>query len=121
MSSNASLLVTAGAFVVVACGSEPLNPDRCNIRLAVISPDPATLEVGQAVTLQAQVAEAPACLPRDAQAGNLRWRSDNPGVATIDAVTGRVTAVRAGTTEVTLFTVNTHTLLTQSSVVVAGG
>lgn len=120
MSSRAWLLVVTAAFLGVACGAEPLNPDQCNIRLAVISPDPATLEVGQAVTLQAQLTEASTCLPPDAQPSNLRWRSENPGVASIDAVTGRVIAVRAGEVQMTLFTANTHTLLTQSSVVVGG-
>jgi uncharacterized protein YjdB len=105
--------------LAVACGAEPLTPDRCNIRLAIISPDPATLEVGQAVTLQAQLA-ASTCLPPDAQPSNLRWQSDNPGVATIDAVTGRVIAIQSGTAQMTLLTAHTHTLLTQSSVVVGG-
>ena len=119
MSRSASLLVAAGTLLVVACGAEPVTPDRCNIRLAVISPDPARLNVGQAVSLQAQLT-ASTCLPPDAQASTLRWQSDNPEVATIDAVTGRVTAIQAGVALVTLLTVNTRTLLTQSSVVVGG-
>jgi hypothetical protein len=118
MSSSATLLVVTGAVLAVACGAGPLNPDRCNIRLAAISPDPATLTLGQVVSLQAQLTEASTCLPPDAQAVKLRWRSDNPDVASIDPVTGRVTAVGAGSAWITLFTVDTHTLLTQSSVVV---
>jgi hypothetical protein len=119
MSRSGWLLVVTGAVLLVACGAEPLNPDLCNIRLAVISPDPATLEVGQAVTLQAQLTGS-TCLPPDAQPSNLRWRSDNPAVATIDAVTGRVMAIQAGVAQITLVTVNTQTLLTHSSVVVGG-
>ena len=112
--------MTATAWLAAACGSEPLSVDRCNIRLAVISPDPARLGVGQAVTLEAQVAPAPACLPADAQAANFRWTSDQPQVATIDALTGRVTAIGPGTAQITLVTAKTHTLLTQSSVQVGG-
>jgi uncharacterized protein YjdB len=41
-------------------------------------------------------------------------------VATIDALTGRVTAIGAGTAQITLITAKTHTLLTQSSVQVDG-
>jgi Bacterial Ig-like domain (group 2) len=119
MSSRATLLALASALLVAACGGEPLTPDRCNIRLASISPDPATLEVGQAVTLEARLASS-SCLPADARPDQLRWRSDDPGVAAIDAVTGRVTAVGAGTAQVTLLTAVTQTLLTQSSVVVGG-
>ena len=120
MSQNMLLVVSAAALLAAGCSAEPLNPDRCNIRLAVISPDPARLEVGQAVTLEAQLSPAPACLPADAQASNFRWTSDHPGVATIDALTGRVTAMGAGTAQITLVTAKTHALLTQSSVRVDG-
>jgi uncharacterized protein YjdB len=41
-------------------------------------------------------------------------------VATIDALTGRVTAIGAGTAQITLVTAETHTLFTQSSVQVDG-
>ncbi len=120
MSHNILLVVTAVAWLAAACGAEPLGVDRCNIRLAVISPDPAKLEVGQAVTLEAQLTPAPACLPADAQSANFRWTSDHPGVAAIDALTGRVTAIGAGTAQITLVTAKTHTRLTQGSVQVDG-
>lgn len=116
MSRNILLVVNAAALLVGACSAEPLSVDRCNIRLAAISPDPARLAVGQAVTLEPQLTPAPACLPTDAQPANFRWTSDHPGVATIDALTGRVTAIGAGTAQITLATARTHTLLTQSSV-----
>ena len=119
MSGNAWLLPVTGTLLVAACGAEPLNPDRCNIRLAGISPDPAMLAVGQAVTLQAALT-ASTCLPPDAQPSNLRWQSDDPAVATIDAITGRVMAIHDGVAQVTLSTATTHTVLTQSSVVVGG-
>jgi len=109
----------AALLLAAACSGELVNPDRCNIRLAVISPDPAALNVGETVTLQAQLTEAPACLPADAQPANLRWASDNPTVASIDPVSGRVTAVGAGTAQINLLTAVTHTFLTQSSVEVA--
>jgi Big-like domain-containing protein len=120
MSHNMLLVVTAAACLAAACSAEPLSVDRCNIRLAVISLDPARLEVGQAVTLEAQLTPAPACLPADAEFANFRWTSDDPGVASIDALTGRVTAIGAGTAQITLVTAKTHTLLTQSSVQVDG-
>jgi hypothetical protein len=120
MSRRILLLVNAVALLAIGCSAEPLSVDRCNIRLAVIAPDPARLEVGQAVTLEAQVAPAPACLPADSQSVNFRWTSDHLEVATVDALTGRVTAIGAGTAQITLTTAKTHTLLTQSSVQVGG-
>jgi hypothetical protein len=114
------LVVNGAALLAAACSPAPLSVDRCNIRLAVISPDPARLAVGQAVTLEAQLTPAPACLPADAQSADFRWTSDHPGVATIDALTGRVTAIGVGTAQITLVTARTHTLLTQSSVRVDG-
>jgi hypothetical protein len=120
MTHKILLAVTAAAWLAAACRAEPFNVDRCNIRLAVISPDPARLDVGQTVALEAQVAPAPACLPNDAQPGNLRWTSDHPEVATIDALTGRVLATGTGTAQILLVTAKTHTQLTQSSVQVDG-
>ena len=106
-----------GALPMFAgCEQAPLMPDRCNIRLAAVSPDPATLMVGQEVTLEAQLTASPDCLPADAQAGSLRSASENTGIATADAVSGRVRAIRAGTTEISLTTATTHTLLTTSTI-----
>jgi hypothetical protein len=107
MSYKILFAVSATALLVPACSAETLNPDRSNIRLAAISPDPARLEVGQAVILEAQLAPAPACLPADAQSPDFRWTSDHPGVATIDALTGRVTAIGAGPAQITLVTAKT--------------
>lgn len=109
-------LVLSGLAVLASCEESPVMPDRCNIRLAVVSPDPATLMVGQEVTLEAQLTASPACLPADTEAGSLRWASQNSGVAAVDAVSGHVRALTAGTTQVSLTTAKTHTLLTTSMV-----
>ena len=106
-----------GALPLIAgCEQGPVNPDRCNIRLAVVTPDPATLMVGQEVTLEPHLAAARDCLPADARPGSLRWASDDAGIAKADPVTGRVTAVSSGTTMISLTTAQTHTLLTTSTI-----
>lgn len=110
-----------GALPVLAGCGGPLNPDLChNIRLAVVSPDPAVLQVGQEVTLQAQLLTGSDCLPSDAQPGNLRWASEDPIVATSDSMSGRVRGIKAGGTLISLTTSVTHTFLTTSSVQVVG-
>jgi hypothetical protein len=116
--SRADVLLAGALMVSAGCGSEPLNPDQCFIRLAVISPDPARLRAGEGVTLEAVVTDAPACLPSDAH--SLRWTSADPTTATVDALTGHVNALGPGTTEITLTTAVTHTPLAVSSVDVSG-
>jgi hypothetical protein len=117
---RAGVLLVGALTVSAGCGSGsvPTNPDQCFIRLAVISPDPARLRVGEGVTLEAQVTDAPACLPSDA--GSLRWISADPATATVDARSGHVSAVRPGTTEITLTTAVTHTFMSLSAIEVSG-
>ncbi len=103
-------LILAALPVLAACGEAPVNPDRCNIQLALVSPDPATLSVGQEVTLEAQLTAPKDCLPGDAKSGNLRWSIGNSEVAAIDAVSGHLRALGPGATEVSLKTATTQTL-----------
>jgi hypothetical protein len=102
--------------IVAGCEQGQLMPDHCNIRLASVSPDPATVMVGQEITLDAALAPSAECLPIDAEPGSLRWASQNPAIATADAVSGRVRGITAGNTEITLTTARTHTLLTTSRI-----
>jgi uncharacterized protein YjdB len=110
----------AAAVTLGACNSSPLNPDRCNIRLAVVSPDPATAHVGEVITLQAQLTASSLCLPSDAHPANFRWSSADPTIALVDAVSGQVHAIKVGTTQISLTTATTHTLLTTSGTQVLG-
>jgi hypothetical protein len=111
------LLLSFGMWPLVAgCDQAQLMPDHCNIRLAIVSPDPATLMVGQEVTLDAQLTASPDCLPADAESGNLRWSSQDPGIATTDPMTGRVRGIHAGSTVISLTTATSHTLLSTSTI-----
>jgi hypothetical protein len=112
-------LILGALTVLAGCGEDPVNPDRCNIRLALVSPDPATLSVGQEVTLEAQLTAPPDCLPADAKIGSLRWSIGNSEVAAIDAVSGHLSALGLGATEVSLKTATTQRLLTTSVVQVS--
>lgn len=103
------------AFLVCACG-DGLNVDQCFIRLAVIEPDPAVLGIGEEVALHATLAAARECLPPDATPSTLRWFAENPMIASVDSLTGRVTARQPGATQVLLRTARTRTQLTSSEV-----
>jgi hypothetical protein len=116
-SSSAWVWLGLGVLPMFAsCEQAPPMPDQCNIRLAIVSPHPATLMVGQEVALEAELSPSPGCLPADAEPGSLRWTSDDTGIATVDATSGRVKAIRAGTAQVSLTTAMTHTLLTTSRI-----
>jgi hypothetical protein len=105
------------AFLVCACGeSEFTTVDRCFIRLAVIEPDPAVLHRGEEVVLHAALTASPECLPPDATPSTLRWFAENPMIASVDSLTGRVTARQAGATQVLLRTARTRTQLTSAEV-----
>jgi hypothetical protein len=104
------------AGILWSCTGNPTNPDECNIRLAIVSSDPAVLAVGDAVTLRAELTEASGCLPADARAGQVRWTVDDPAVATVDSLTGHLTAVRVGTATVSLVGAVMRTSLAQVAV-----
>jgi uncharacterized protein YjdB len=114
---NPRVWIWLGLGLPMLAGCEgPMRFDQCFIRLAVVTPDPATLMVEQEVTLEAHITPASGCLPSDAKPGSLRWASENPGIATIDPTSGRVKAVSPGTAQVSLTTATTHTLLTTSTI-----
>ena len=111
-------VVVYSAFTLLlgACESGPVNVDRCFIRLAVIEPDPAVLRTGESVVLQATLAASRECLPPDATPASLRWSAANPAIAAVDSLTGQVTALQQGATEVLLGTARTRTPLTSGGV-----
>jgi uncharacterized protein YjdB len=113
---RSSLLWLGLILGFASCEEAPVMPDHCNIRLAVVNPDPATLMVGQEVTLEAQLTASSECLPADASPGNLRWSSNNTGIATADAESGRVKGISSGSAEISLRTAGTNTLLATSTV-----
>ncbi len=71
------------------------------------------LKVGESETLTATV------MPPDTTNKTLKWESKNPGTATVE--NGKVTAVAAGTTEITATTANGKTAVCQVTVSAAGG
>jgi hypothetical protein len=111
-----TVMLSSAAGILWGCTSNPTNPDECNIRLAIVSPDPAVLAVGDAVTLQAELTEVTGCLPADARAGQLRWTTDDTMIATVDSLTGRLTAVQVGTATVSLLGAVTRTSLAHVAV-----
>ena len=108
------------SLMLAGCDQTETMPDKCNVRLAVVSPDPARVVVGEEVALVAQLTASAACLPSDAQPGNLRWTSGDAAVATVDVTSGLVKGITAGSVQISLMTATTHTLLTTSEVQVDG-
>jgi uncharacterized protein YjdB len=106
------------ALAVAGC-THFATGDDCLVNLAVITPDMATLHVGDTLTLRASITAAGECEPSDATPAQLRWLVSDSLVAHIDSLTGLVTARQPGGTGVTLTTAVTRTVLKTSSITVA--
>lgn len=91
-----SPVVLSGAVVLGGCGV--LDPDLCTGDLSWrVTPTEANLAVGKSVIVEA---EALGCGGREPLEEEMRWASEDPAVATVNAMTGRVTAEGAGTTKI---------------------
>lgn len=95
---------TVAAFLLFALSSACSSPadleelDRCWMDAAPISPQPASLRVGDTVTLSARLGEPRECLPPNLEPAVWRWTSEAPAVATIDSLSGLLTARAPGET-----------------------
>ncbi len=86
-------------IAAAACSDTAKMTDMCNIKIVDITPPSASLHVGNTVTLQAAYTGTGPCIPTT-PVTSLRWSSSAPAIVTIDAVTGTVTAVAAGSAEI---------------------
>lgn len=95
--TSSSLLLLA---LCAACSAEsdfgPL--DVCWMDAAPISPPPSSLVVGDTVTLSARLGEPRDCLPPNLEPVVWRWTSENPAIATVDSVSGLLSARAVGET-----------------------
>ena len=92
---------STGTDVNIA-GVTPISIERAVIPVTGVSITDASvsLNIGNTITLQAEVT------PADATNKEVVWSSANESIATVDASTGAVTAVSAGTTTITVTTVD---------------
>jgi hypothetical protein len=89
------LLTLAG---LAACGDsgQDITPGNGVVHTVTVSPTSLPLAVGGTGVLSASVDADASITDR-----TVTWTSSDPGVATVDAATGKVTGVKAGTTTVT--------------------
>ena len=80
---------------VTIAGADPV-PVIINPEQVIVNPTVLNLEAGESAALIAQV------LPANATDKSVRWNSDNPAVAMVDNMNGRVTAVSEGTATITV-------------------
>ena len=109
-----------GVLLAAGCaeGTEPLT-DRCVLSLAVITPDPSSVTVGDSAMLQAHLTASPTCLPADTVPADLRWGLaswSDPTLMRVDSLTGVTHGEKVGTAGVRLYTSQTHTDLAYSTV-----
>jgi|GEM_PF-6798460 len=91
-----SVALFLAAVCFTGCRNNPASTDVGVISVTVQST--LSLVVGDSEILTATI------FPAIATNKNVSWKSDKPAVATVDAVTGKVTAVAAGTATITATT-----------------
>lgn len=76
-------------------------PDRCNIVIAQVTPNGSTLYVSDTLTFHAAYTAGISadCIP-GVPASSLRWTSSNLQLASVDSMTGKLTARALGTLSV---------------------
>jgi Bacterial Ig-like domain (group 2) len=115
---GSSLLI---AFALAgACADTTNLPDRCFVIVASVAPAAPALAVDDTVRLAATYSNVAAeCLPA-VPASSLVWRSSDAGVATVDSASGLVTAIAAGTAQVSAFAPGGTQVLGLAFIVVTG-
>lgn len=102
--NNIPLLCVALFFMALAsCDpkpNEPNEPENPETKVVSVEVDPAmlVLEIGESQLLNADVS------PAEADNTTVLWSSDNKGVATVDAISGEVTAIAEGSATITVTT-----------------
>ncbi|MEP6573376.1 MAG: hypothetical protein ABJD11_11800 [Gemmatimonadota bacterium] len=94
-----------------------MNPDRCNVRIATISPVAPSVGRGTSLSLSASYLAALPCRP-NVPASALHWLSSSPGVVTVDSITGVVTARSSGTAVLSVHAPGTIKVLAETQVMV---
>ncbi len=89
------IAVTGLVLGLAGCEKDPKSVPVASVEITSESP---TLEVGDKITLAAQV------LPADADDKSVTWSSASPAIAIVDSTSGEVTAVGVGTVQITVTT-----------------
>lgn len=93
-----TLSVTLAAVALLG-GCNLVEPEACTSDLTIrVSPEAVELTVGGSSTVRA---EAFGCGGRQPLEEDMRWTSADPDVATVDRVSGHVTAIGPGSTVIT--------------------
>ncbi len=96
MNVKAKEITLVVAASVMGCGV--LDPDVCTLDLTWrVTPTEASLAVGESVTAKA---EAFGCSGRQPLAEEMRWSSDDPTVASVNEITGLISAEATGITKI---------------------
>lgn len=93
----------AAVAVAGGCNDSTTLSDRCFLVVVSVSPPAPSLAVSDTVYLAASYNGAAAECRGPVPASALVWRSSDATVATVDSVSGLVTAIGAGNAQVSAF------------------
>ena len=102
-----STLPLLAVLAAVACSDSATVPfpDECNILIAQVTPNGSTLYVNDTLTFHAAYTAgiSAACIP-NVPASSLRWSSSDTQLASVDSLTGKVTARGVGSVSMMVHT-----------------
>jgi uncharacterized protein YjdB len=112
--------ITGGTTRILAYYDDGKNTiyDQCRVNVKVkitgitLSQTELTLGLGQSKTLSATLT------PADASTSDIRWKSRNPDIATVDENTGLVSAFSVGNTIITAYYTDDETILAECLVTI---
>lgn len=96
-------LLLASSMIMAACSTEPQTPDTCTVPPVVLTPESASLMVGDTVLAQVAFVGPPECRPITMSLRSMRWSSSDSTIARVSAVKGYVVAKGPGEAIITSY------------------
>jgi hypothetical protein len=100
---RAGACVLALTVAATACSTEPPTPDSCTSPPVAVTPDSASLAVGDTLLAQAAFVGPVVCRPINMTLRAMRWMASDSTIARVSAVKGYVVAKGPGEAEISIY------------------
>lgn len=89
--------------LAAACSTEPSTPDSCTGPPVAVTPDSASLAVGDTLVAQAAFVGPVVCRPINMTLRAMRWMASDSTIARVSAIKGYVVAKGPGDAVISLY------------------